>query len=401
VENSAESFAPVNQKKRGAANYMKALIFQGVRDVVVAEIDEPTPPGPSEVLLAPLYNGICSTDKHFYEGLPSGDRTRFALPVPGQVIGHEFSATVLEVGSDVTHLRQGMRVAVDPGTRCGLCLMCQAGLHWQCTGGRGVIGLRSAVRPDGTRYLGGTAERCVVPSYTCYEVPIDVSDLRAANVEPLCCGTRAIRHSGIAIGDNVVFLGGEEYNLAALQWARLAGAQSIIVVDPLEVRRSMAMDLGATYVINPETTDVVRDLHDLLPFGADLAFLSIESYVPASHRYLDQALDIARVQGTIVITRIYGNDAFQMVSDPRVGWVKELTIRQFGLFFGEEPWRGGRARSDYAVTIAQLAKGGIAEQQWRPKIVALADIKSKADVDDLFGSLPAKVAKVILRIGAT
>src|SRR5579871_4581696 len=101
---------------------MRALIARGPKDFTIEEIPEPKPKS-DEVLLKPLYAGICFTDKHGYEGCPFSP-----IPAFGGVLGHEWSGEVIETGAEVKDLKRGDRVVAGPALGCGECMECRAGL---------------------------------------------------------------------------------------------------------------------------------------------------------------------------------------------------------------------------------------------------------------------------------
>ena len=104
---------------------MKALTWQGRRDVRVVDVPDPEIQEPTDVIVEVTSSGICGSDLHLYELLgPFLDK--------GDVLGHEAMGVVAEVGSEVTALRAGDRVVVPFNISCGSCFMCSEGLHSQC-----------------------------------------------------------------------------------------------------------------------------------------------------------------------------------------------------------------------------------------------------------------------------
>ena len=96
---------------------MRATLYYGPGDLRIEQVPEPRP-APDEVLLRPLHNGLCGTDLHqFYVGSLSPT----PLPI---VVGHEFSAEVLEVGARASGVARGDLVTVDPLWTCGGCGPC-------------------------------------------------------------------------------------------------------------------------------------------------------------------------------------------------------------------------------------------------------------------------------------
>jgi threonine dehydrogenase-like Zn-dependent dehydrogenase len=355
---------------------MRALVCHGPRDFRLEQRPVPVPVA-GEVLLRPLFNGICFTDKHVYEG--------HVARAPGRVIGHEFSARIEALGPGVGDWRTGELVCVEPRLRCGQCLPCRAGLETLCAEG-GFIGV------DGGD--GGLAEFVAVPSYSLYRLPQGCSPLQASCVEAACCATRAVRSGCIVFGDNVVLLGIEDYNLYIAQWLRGAGT-TVVAVDPLEHRRSAALQFGAQHAIDPLQGHVASAIRAIMPLGADVVVVALEDYLPAAEQYVALAHRIARIQGRIIMLRAYGSASFAKVQSSHA-WLKELTIHHFGNFFGNEPARGGRARGDWQVTLEAMARGTLAAPPAGTVVRSFASLRGHVDIESLFGALPGQASKLIV-----
>jgi len=359
---------------------MRAIVAQGRGRFAMEE--RPVPDvAPGHVLLRPLFNGICFTDKHVFDG--------HVARSAGLILGHEFSAEVVGCAPDISDWQIGERVSVDPRIRCGECLACRAGLEMQCRDG-GFIGVRGAD--------GGLAEFVAVPGYALYRLPDSVAPLHAACVEAACCATRVVRSGVVAIGDNVVLLGLEDYNLYVAQWLKGQGG-TVVAVDPDPARRATALRFGATIALDPESETLVRDVRIVMPAGADVVMVAMEDYVPAAAGYVAMAHRIARSQGQIVMMRAYGSQGFAAV-EPSVAWLKELTIRHFGNFFGNEPARGGRPRGDWQVTLDAMARGAIAAPPPNTSIVEFSRLADDAEVRALFAGMPRSASKIIVDMNA-
>jgi threonine dehydrogenase-like Zn-dependent dehydrogenase len=363
---------------------MRALLAKGPHDFTMADVAEPKP-GNGEVLLKPLYAGICFTDKHAYEGTPFSFMPRTNPPV----LGHEWSGEVVELGPNVDGgIKVGDRVVAGPAKGCGKCNSCQAGLLYCLSG----------PRPS---FASGDAEFVAMDASCCYKVPDEVSDLQAGFVEPMAVGTRTARLSGVSVGDNVVFLGAEDYSLSTFQWVRhIAG--TVLVADPSPARRKMVESIGgATEIIDPNVTDPVQRAKDLMPWGADMVVYGSEGYVPRSRDYFREAILIARPGGTVVTARHQGSEELSAPVGIYPGpsaFMKELKIVGFGTYFGNEPIHGGRERGDYQLTIDGCASGKICGPGWKPTVIPFADVKSKKDIDEIFGMLPDRYSKVLFKI---
>src|SRR4051794_6326294 len=104
---------------------MKAVTWQGKRDVRVDTVPDPRIVEPTDAIVRVTSSGICGSDLHLYETLGS-------FIGPGDVLGHEPMGTVEEVGAEVTHIKPGDRVVVPFNISCGHCFMCERGLQSQC-----------------------------------------------------------------------------------------------------------------------------------------------------------------------------------------------------------------------------------------------------------------------------
>ena len=114
---------------------MKAAVFHADHDIRVSDVPAPDGAGPGQVLLRPYWCGICGTDLHEYAMgpivIPTAPHPLNGSTAP-QILGHEFSAEVVEVGAGVTHLKPGQRVSVMPLLYCGECYFCRRGLNHLC-----------------------------------------------------------------------------------------------------------------------------------------------------------------------------------------------------------------------------------------------------------------------------
>lgn len=135
---------------------MKAAVFYGKNDLRIEEIEKPVPCS-DEVLLKVMACGVCGTDVHIFHG-DAG-----AAPTPaGTVLGHEFSGIVESVGRNVTAVKPGDKVCVDPNKLCGECDYCRGGMGHFCERITGI----------GTTVNGGFAEYCTVPVSQVYKFEI-------------------------------------------------------------------------------------------------------------------------------------------------------------------------------------------------------------------------------------
>ncbi|MGW2346642.1 zinc-dependent alcohol dehydrogenase family protein [Streptomyces sp. NPDC001661] len=216
---------------------MKAAIVESVGKVVVGEVPDPTP-GPRDVIVEVAACGLCGTDLHILQG-------EFAPTLP-VVPGHEFAGTIAEVGSQVTELRVGDRVAVDPSLHCHECRYCRAG--------RGNLCERWAA--IGVSTAGGAAQYAVAPVANCVPLPDHVATQDAALIEPLSCAVRGYDVLQSRLGSHVLIYGSGTMGLMMLELAKKTGAASVDVVDLNPDRLATAQRLGVSAsAANPDELD--------------------------------------------------------------------------------------------------------------------------------------------------
>lgn len=258
---------------------MKAAVFYKSHDLRIEDLPTPSPKK-DEVLIEVKACGICGTDIHIFEG----DEGAAPTP-PGTVLGHEFSGVVTAVGDAVSGIKIGDRVAVDPNKLCNECYYCKSGIGHFCTD---MIGI-------GTTVNGGFSEYCVVPSSQVYKVSDDIPFSIAAMAEPLACCLHGIDMCDIECGETVLIVGGGMIGLIMLQLAKLKGAAKIIISEPVESKREMALKLGASIAINPINQD---SFEVLKRYGVERINTVIECV--GKPQTMEQAISLAGKKSTVM-----------------------------------------------------------------------------------------------------
>jgi 2-desacetyl-2-hydroxyethyl bacteriochlorophyllide A dehydrogenase len=198
--------------------------------VTVETVPDPAP-GPRDVVVKVAGCGICGTDLHIAEG-------EFAPTLP-IVPGHEFAGEVVALGTDVTELRVGDQVAVDPSLYCHECHYCRIG-HDNLCERWGAIGVS---------VQGGAAEFAVVPVANAVKLPDSVSPADAALIEPLSCAVRGFDVLAPRLADNYLIYGAGTMGLMMMELAKRAGAGSVSMVDLNPARLETATELGCTAAV--------------------------------------------------------------------------------------------------------------------------------------------------------
>jgi 2-desacetyl-2-hydroxyethyl bacteriochlorophyllide A dehydrogenase len=226
---------------------MKAAVIVKPGKISIESVPDPTP-GPREVVVRVAGCGICGTDLHIMEG-------EFAPAYP-IVPGHEFAGEVVEVGSDVTELRAGDQVAVDPSLPCGECYYCRRSRENLCERWAAI----------GVTVAGGAAEYAVVPAKNCFVLPPGVQTADAALIEPLACAVRGFDVLPRRVADHYLIYGAGTMGLMMMELAKRNGAATVSMVDLNPARLETARLLGCSAAVTsageldaPRGWDVVID----------------------------------------------------------------------------------------------------------------------------------------------
>lgn len=210
---------------------MKAGVVHAQNDLRYEEIEKPIPKK-GQVLIKVKYTGICGSD------VPrvNADACHF-FP---NVLGHEFSGVIEEVGEGVTSLAAGDRVAGVPLVPCMECEDCQKGNYSLCKNYSFI----------GSREFGSFAEYVVVPEKNAVKFEEEVSFEQGAFFEPATVALHGLQRLDYKGGKTVAILGGGTIGLFVMQWAKIFGAAKVVVFDIADERLALGKRLGATAGIN-------------------------------------------------------------------------------------------------------------------------------------------------------
>lgn len=291
---------------------MRAVRLHGPKDLRFEEMAHPGTPAAGQVLLRSKAVGICGSDLHIYHDGRMGT-TVLESPL---VLGHEFAGVVEVVGStalDGNHqpLKPGTPVAVDPAIACGYCEQCEIGNPNLC------LNIKfCGLWPDD----GALREYMIVPAQNCFPIPQGTDLAIGALLETLGVAVHAVDLAKIMVGNRVAILGAGPIGLSILQIARLTGAAPIYVTDKFPWRLELAKKLGGIPINCDIENPVESILHATGGRGVDVA---IEA--AWADQSVQQAVDIARNGGRLVLVGIPGDDNLQMKHS--VARRKGLTIR--------------------------------------------------------------------------
>ena len=300
---------------------MKAAYYDGNKTITVGA-SIPQSPGAGQVRIQVAYCGICGTDLHIYQGHMD---QRVAMP---QVVGHEMSGEIAEVGPEVAGWKIGDRVVVRPLDPCGSCPACQAGHAHVCYN----------LKFLGIDTPGAFQGSWTVPAHTLHRLPDGLPLDTAALIEPLAVACHDVRRGEVKPGENVVVIGGGPIGMLIALVARHAGAR-VVVSEINPFRIDLARELGLE-AINPLETDLVTAIDEQTHgAGADIVFEVSGSAAGAS-----TMTQLVRTRGRIVVVAIF--------SEPP-------PVDLFRFFWRELDLRGARVYEpeDFDKAIALAADG--------------------------------------------
>jgi threonine dehydrogenase-like Zn-dependent dehydrogenase len=256
---------------------MRAGVLCGVERLEVRDVPLPSA-GPHEVVVRVSAVGLCGTDAHIFAGHANYNTDEYGQPIPfdidPQILGHEISGVVEEVGPEVKDLSSGDRVVIDQGLNCmslrreALCEYCRTGDSHQCEfyAEHGITGLP-----------GGLAEFIALPAVNAISIETDLNAAEAAMAEPLGCVIHAsdavmrvparYQLNGSSLGrhvESVLICGAGPAGLLFVQYLRrvLGYAGLLLVSEPNPDKRDLAMQFGADHQIDPGDRDAVEEVHE-------------------------------------------------------------------------------------------------------------------------------------------
>lgn len=245
---------------------MKAIVYNGPRDVSVQNVPDAKIEKPTDALVRVTSTNICGSDLHMYEG-----RTTFET---GRVFGHENLGEVIEVGAGVERVKVGDMVCLPFNIGCGFCENCEKGLTGYClTANPGSAGAAYGFAEMGT-YDGGQAELLRVPfaDFNCLVLPEDAKEreddyVMLSDIFPT--GWHATRLAGLQPGESIAIYGAGPVGLMAAHAAIIQGASQVFVIDDQPDRLKLAAKMGATPINSVEQKAVDEILNHTDGKGTD------------------------------------------------------------------------------------------------------------------------------------
>lgn len=321
-------------------------LITGKETVEVLDFAQPEV-APGGVVVEIALCGICGTDIHAWQ---SGSAYTPAI------CGHEWTGHVSGAASDVSTVAEGDRVVVAIPAACGLCTNCSAGHTEMCS----EVFAHATGRHPTAPVHGGFASSIAVSAARVTKITEDITDVQAAQVEPLTVTLHATRKSGLRMGEFAVVQGAGPIGLLTAQLVHSAGAGTTVVVEPNEARRELALTLGADHAVHPDDASAqIREMTKGL--GADIVYEC--AGVPAT---VQTAVDLARRGGRMCLIGLASGMA---TIDPRIWLVKEIAVQAALAYTHEE----------FAMAMGLIADGRVNVDAMHTDTVGLAGLQSALD----------------------
>jgi len=248
-------------------------------DVPVPEVK------PNEIKIKMKRIGVCGSDIH----VNHGKHPYTSYPV---VQGHEVSAEVVEIGSEVTNVLVGDKVTIQPQVVCGKCYPCTHGMYNAC----------EELKVMGFQTTGMASEYFVVDASKALALPKDMNWEHGAMIEPLAVAVHAIRRAGDVKGKKILVLGGGPIGNLVAQAAKSMGAEAVLLSELSQYRLAAAQKCGIN-TVDTAKEDLLESI--IKNFGPDKADLIFECI--GINATMKQAIEYARKGSTIVVVGVFGD----------------------------------------------------------------------------------------------
>ncbi len=307
---------------------MLAAVLREPGRIVVENWEIPEPQ-PGQVQVRVRAGGICGSDLSYYFKGKSGD---FAMKEPF-VLGHEIAGEVTAIGDDVTEVKVGQRVAVNPGLNCGTCRFCVRGMTNHCLHMR-FLGSASVF----PHMQGAFREYINVAERQCVAVPGDFDFAMASMAEPLAVTLHTLRHLPSLIGAKVLVVGCGPIGCLLVAGARRAGAQTVTAIDLAEPALAKAREMGADETFSAADTSLAET------WMQRRGTFDVVIEASGSPAGLDTALRAALAGGTVL--QVGNMPAGQ--SPVAINFIMSKELRYLGSF---------RFGAEYATAVEEIVRG--------------------------------------------
>ncbi len=317
---------------------MKAVVIHSAKDLRVEEREVETA-GPGQVDIAIEAGGICGSDLHYYHHGGFGT-VRVREPM---ILGHEVAGRVVALGSGVSHLSIGDRVAVSPSRPCNACDYCLKGQQNHCLNMR----FYGSAMPM-PHIQGAFRQRLVAEAWQCHKVNEGISINEAAFAEPFAVTLHAVSRAGSLQGKRVLVTGCGPIGVLSIIAARLHGAREVVATDIMDAVLEKAKAIGADRTIN-----TASEPDALSAYTANKGYFDVHFEASGNERAVRSGLEVLKPRGILVQLGLGGD-----ISLPQNTIVaKEIEVKgtfRFHEEFGQAVDLINQKRVDFSPLLSEI-----------------------------------------------
>lgn len=255
--------------------------------ITFREVEIPTI-GENQVLVKIRKIGVCGSDIHVYHG--KHPFTKYPVTQ-----GHEVSGSVVEFGKNVTGLKPGQKVTIEPQVFCGKCYPCTHGKYNLC----------EELKVMGFQTTGTASEYFAVDASKVTPLPENMTYNEGAMIEPLAVTVHAVKRAGDITGKKIAVLGAGPIGILLAQSAKAMGASQVLITDVSDFRLELAIKCGADFAVNTRNCDFGEAL--VSAFGPDKADVIYDC--AGNDITMNQAIRCARKGSQIILVAVFADMA--------------------------------------------------------------------------------------------
>ena len=266
---------------------MKAALLTGIGTFETRKVPEPEITKPNDVLIRIKMVGVCGSDIHYNTTGRIGSQI-IQFPF---IVGHEAAGIVEQVGPEVTRVKPGQRIAIDPAVYCGHCDQCRAGRENTC---RELLFLGCP-----GQLAGALSEHLVMPETCCFPINDRTTFEQAVLSEPLAIAIYAVERAKLSAGANVAVLGAGPIGMSVFHVLRANHVGAVYITDKIPERLKFSQKLKPRFCGNPDRADVVGEISKAEPLLMDAVF-----ECSGDRMAYDHAVALLKPGGTLALVGI-------------------------------------------------------------------------------------------------
>jgi L-iditol 2-dehydrogenase len=266
---------------------MKAALLTGIKKFEIRNVPDPKIINDTDVLIRIKTVGVCGSDIHYYtDGRIGSQIVQFPF-----IIGHEAAGIVESIGSKVTRVKPGQRIAIDPAVSCGHCDQCLSGREHTC---RTLLFMGCPKQLDGC-----LSEYVTLHEKCCFPVNESMTFEQATLSEPLAIGVYSVEKSMLCEKDNVAILGAGPIGMSVFHMLRTKNVGNVYITDKIDERLALSKKLNPKWSGNPDSKDIVKEIFNIEPLLMDIVY-----ECSGDEKAYAQAIQLLKPGGKLVIVGI-------------------------------------------------------------------------------------------------